>query len=283
MARRPRPGCWSASWSGRRDAGPSPIDLEPISDRASSPPSSIRGPDRETIGRPRPPCSRSTSWLSPASRQACDRRPGHLLNLLRDQLDRYGEIDAVEEQWVRDLAVLPSETALVICGDDPRVESIARRSGRRVLRFGMGMRRDGSKVRDAADMDPSARATDSPCPDCGTPVEFALGSSHGLGDWVCRACGGRRAELDLVVWADLTEFGWRAAAGVRARWGGTASFGRGDPPPADRLRGCVRRGGGGARCDALGLDPSTRSPRSIARRRRSVDSRRSTSTANGSS
>ncbi len=46
-----------------------------------------------------------------------------ILNLLRDQLDRYGEIDRVEEQWVRDLAMLPPETMLITCADDPRVEA----------------------------------------------------------------------------------------------------------------------------------------------------------------
>jgi UDP-N-acetylmuramate-alanine ligase len=42
-------------------------------------------------------------------------------NLFRDQLDRYGEVDAVASRWRRALAAAPSDMRLVLNADDPSV------------------------------------------------------------------------------------------------------------------------------------------------------------------
>ena len=63
-----------------------------------------------------------------------------LLNLFRDQLDRAGEIDHVQEVIVEALASSP-ETTLLVCGDDPLSMGIARcaaLSGTSVITFGIG-------------------------------------------------------------------------------------------------------------------------------------------------
>ncbi len=62
-----------------------------------------------------------------------------LLNLFRDQLDRSGEIDHVQDVIVRALAASP-ETTLVTCGDDPLCVGVAERAratGTDVLAFGI--------------------------------------------------------------------------------------------------------------------------------------------------
>ncbi len=62
-----------------------------------------------------------------------------LLNLFRDQLDRAGEIDHVQDTIVRALAGSP-QTTLLVCGDDPLSMGVARRaaqSGTKVLAFGV--------------------------------------------------------------------------------------------------------------------------------------------------
>ena len=58
-------------------------------------------------------------------------------NLMRDQLDRYGEIEAVAERWRVALGTLPPETAVVINADDPLLDSLARSAPGPVLRFGL--------------------------------------------------------------------------------------------------------------------------------------------------
>jgi UDP-N-acetylmuramyl tripeptide synthase len=126
-----------------------------------------------------------------------------ILNLLRDQLDRYGEIDRVERRWRQDFARLPTTAVLVACADDPRLESLARAVDRPVLRFGLAASgRPPADARSLAD----AWAADAPsqldvpgCPSCGERVVFSPESCGGLADWACPSCGTIRAELDLGV------------------------------------------------------------------------------------
>src|SRR3954469_684821 len=47
-------------------------------------------------------------------------------NLFRDQLDRYGELEAIANRWRAAVAALPDETAIVANADDPQVASLAR-------------------------------------------------------------------------------------------------------------------------------------------------------------
>lgn len=63
-----------------------------------------------------------------------------LLNLFRDQLDRAGEIDRVQDTIARALASSP-QTTLLVCGDDPISMGVAlkaQKSGTKVLAFGIG-------------------------------------------------------------------------------------------------------------------------------------------------
>src|SRR5256714_9859948 len=47
-------------------------------------------------------------------------------NLFRDQLDRYGELELVAQRWRHAVRQLPSDTTLVVNGDDPQVGDLAR-------------------------------------------------------------------------------------------------------------------------------------------------------------
>ncbi len=46
-------------------------------------------------------------------------------NLLRDQLDRYGEIDAIRERWQHAIRSLPAATTVALNADDPLVATLA--------------------------------------------------------------------------------------------------------------------------------------------------------------
>lgn len=119
-----------------------------------------------------------------------------VMNLLRDQLDRYGEIDAVQARWTGDFARLPDDAILVACADDPRVETAIAPGRRRVLRFGLVKpARDGV----ATAPDPASPIDAARCPECGSTVRFASAWIHGLGDWRCPTCGRRRSRCDLAA------------------------------------------------------------------------------------
>jgi UDP-N-acetylmuramyl tripeptide synthase len=60
-----------------------------------------------------------------------------LLNLFRDQLDRYGEIDIIAERWRRALAALAADGVVVYNADDPMVAGVGQTFRGRTLVFGL--------------------------------------------------------------------------------------------------------------------------------------------------
>ncbi|HVC88837.1 MAG TPA: Mur ligase family protein [Gaiellaceae bacterium] len=116
-------------------------------------------------------------------------RPRALLlgNLFRDQLDRYGELEAVATRWRDAVAELP-DAELVLNGDDPQVGDLARDRSARV--FGLD---DPRLARPALQ-----HAADSKyCLRCGAPYEYAAAYVGHLGDYRCPRCGHARPPLDV--------------------------------------------------------------------------------------
>ena len=62
-----------------------------------------------------------------------------LTNLFRDQLDRYGEIDLTMKALEKAIRLAPSMT-LVINGDDPLTAYLSKKSGHRIVSFGVSER-----------------------------------------------------------------------------------------------------------------------------------------------
>jgi lipid II isoglutaminyl synthase (glutamine-hydrolysing) len=117
-----------------------------------------------------------------------------LANLFRDQLDRYGELEAIAARWERMTAALPPGSQLVRNGDDPLVASLENRG--QTLTFGIDD--EGSAL---AEM---PHASDSKwCPACGTRLRYERVYLGHLGDWSCPGCGRRRPRLD--IWADAID------------------------------------------------------------------------------
>jgi lipid II isoglutaminyl synthase (glutamine-hydrolysing) len=120
-------------------------------------------------------------------------RPGALClgNLFRDQLDRYGELEAIATRWRAAVAALPEQTTVVANADDPQVAELAR--GRpHSLAFG---------IDDPAQSLPSLpHAADSKwCLVCGTAYEYAAVYVGHLGDYRCPHCGHARPPLDVAA------------------------------------------------------------------------------------
>lgn len=114
-----------------------------------------------------------------------------VLDLFRDQLDRYGELHAVSAAFESIAASLPGEAAWIINADDPVVASLAPgRQGRRVT-FGVDLDRSTDRLTRAAD---SIR-----CPICRTDLSYDRVFLSHLGAYACSKCGFARPPLDVAV------------------------------------------------------------------------------------
>lgn len=111
-----------------------------------------------------------------------------LLNLFRDQLDRYGEVNTIVVNWKESISNLPKETSLILNADDPQVAYLAKNSKAKVYYFGLQSSQYGNaKLQHSADS--------VYCPKCGNKLTFdSLSFSH-LGDWHCKKCGLKKPEI----------------------------------------------------------------------------------------
>jgi UDP-N-acetylmuramyl tripeptide synthase len=117
-------------------------------------------------------------------------------NLFRDQLDRYGEADAIVDRWAAALATAADGSILVHCADDPRLAMLAAGSNLPTLTFGLaGPPTDRDQGPDAGGSiaDPVA------CRTCGRQLVFAWRSIGHLGDFACPDGHIRRAAPDVTV------------------------------------------------------------------------------------
>lgn len=118
------------------------------------------------------------------------------LNLFRDQLDRYGEVDVIVEKWQKALARLDSGNQsikpyhLVVNADDPGVAHLGMSFKGTVSYFGINDKKKFLKIRE--------HATDSTfCPNCGKRLTYeGVYYSH-IGVWRCAKCGNARPTPDV--------------------------------------------------------------------------------------
>lgn len=112
------------------------------------------------------------------------------LNLFRDQLDRYGEVDTISQRWRQAIATLPPETVVVANADDPTLSHMGQHLRQAVLFFGLS--------------EPDQYLSEIPhavdsiyCPSCGHPLAYeGVYLSH-LGDFHCPSCGFQKGKLAL--------------------------------------------------------------------------------------
>lgn len=113
-----------------------------------------------------------------------------LLNLFRDQLDRYGELDTIARRWGETLRGLSPAQTLLLNADDPALVAISEDSPARRVTFGLAESRyQLAELPHAADA--------ALCRRCGHPLDYRhLFLSH-LGDYACAHCGFQRPPLDF--------------------------------------------------------------------------------------
>lgn len=104
-----------------------------------------------------------------------------LLDLFRDQLDRYGEVATVARLWSNALPSLPPGARLVANADDPLVAEVAMASGIETVYFGIDEGQAGST-------DPDHASDAKACPRCGGRLVYDHVSYGHLGHYACQSC-----------------------------------------------------------------------------------------------
>jgi lipid II isoglutaminyl synthase (glutamine-hydrolysing) len=127
-----------------------------------------------------------------------------LLNLFRDQLDRYGEVATVARIWKESVAQLPATSCIVANADDPLIVDVTRSAGCAVTYFGIEST-DGS--RSSVEHSGDVKA----CPHCGGPMEFSVVFLGHQGHYRCTLCDLARPQPEVRA-LDVTLHGLDGSA-----------------------------------------------------------------------
>jgi UDP-N-acetylmuramyl tripeptide synthase len=135
------------------------------------------------------------AWL-PAVAEALEPRLIVLGNLFRDQLDRYGELERLADEWAALIEARAGETGFVLNADDPLVSDLGRdREGRRrsgVTYFGI---EDSTKALPALEHAHDAKQ----CRRCGAAYVYERAFVGHLGHYSCPNCDADRPTPDVAA------------------------------------------------------------------------------------
>ncbi len=121
-------------------------------------------------------------------------QPTHvlLLNIFRDQLDRYGEVDTTAKKWLNVLKSTKPLT-LIINADDPNLEYLAQQcSQHKIIRLGFQSTNIVGKTI------PDEHGDAIFCPVCQKPLKYNFVSFSHMGDYYC-TCEFKRGILDVAI------------------------------------------------------------------------------------
>jgi UDP-N-acetylmuramyl tripeptide synthase len=135
------------------------------------------------------------AWLPRVAEQL---RPSLIVlgNLFRDQLDRYGEMEALVDEWAATVAAREGESGFALNADDPLIADLGRDREERpregVSYFG---------IEDASQALPELQhAFDAKhCRRCGHPYEYERAFVGHLGHYHCPQCGAERPRPDVAA------------------------------------------------------------------------------------
>jgi lipid II isoglutaminyl synthase (glutamine-hydrolysing) len=136
------------------------------------------------------------AWL-PRVAQQLNPRLIVLGNLFRDQLDRYGEMEGLAEEWAKAVAAAPAGTGLALNADDPLIADLGRDTDTEIPRegtlyFGID---DHSQA-----LPELQHAFDAKhCRRCGHPYAYEVAFVGHLGHYSCPNCGAQRPRPDVAA------------------------------------------------------------------------------------
>ena len=113
-----------------------------------------------------------------------------ILNLFRDQLDRYGEVNTIALKWKKTLESLPKSTTVVLNANDPEIAYLGKGNDN-VKYFGLANKKYYLAKRPYA-MDAVN------CPNCGERLLFTGIYLGHLGNWKCSNCKFKEPDIDYT-------------------------------------------------------------------------------------
>lgn len=112
------------------------------------------------------------------------------LNLFRDQLDRYGEVDSIARRWHETFSKLNEKTTLILNADDPQIAYLGSNTKAKSIYFGLEKSNENKVTKHGADS--------THCPKCSEKLEFSTVFFSHLGIWSCPNCKLKRPAPDLA-------------------------------------------------------------------------------------
>jgi lipid II isoglutaminyl synthase (glutamine-hydrolysing) len=113
------------------------------------------------------------------------------INLFRDQLDRYGEVNTIGKKWKETIERLPKSTVLILNADDPEIAYLGERSEQIAYYFGLSEKSTKKEADHAADS--------LYCPVCGAKLTYTKVYFSHLGSWYCKKCDFKHPLMSLTA------------------------------------------------------------------------------------
>jgi len=115
-----------------------------------------------------------------------------LLNLFRDQLDRYGEVDSLREKWQKALTELPKSSNLLLNADDPGLAVLDKTFKGKITYFGVADK--------SVNLPQVSQVIDvKHCPICNSKLIFTTRLSSHLGNYQCSKCDFKRPAPSVLA------------------------------------------------------------------------------------
>ena len=115
-----------------------------------------------------------------------------LLNLFRDQLDRYGEVETTRKKWQEAISKLPKTTTLILNADDPGIAGFYKFFGGKIIAFGI----NDSKI----SITQTTGVLDiKNCPICQNKLIYKTYTFGHLGDYKCSKCDFKKPAAQVVA------------------------------------------------------------------------------------
>jgi UDP-N-acetylmuramyl tripeptide synthase len=115
-----------------------------------------------------------------------------LLNLFRDQLDRYGEVEATRQKWQETILKLPKTATIILNADDPGVASFYKSFSGKTVAFGIN--------------DPEISTFQTTgvldiknCPICQSKLIYKTYTFGHLGDYKCTKCDFKKPSTQVTA------------------------------------------------------------------------------------